>query len=67
MYIYTGTSSVILTKRDTEKEKGTSKNLIGPLLLLIPVEKERSNERERVLVPVRERELTYEYDLMLSL
>ena len=65
MYIYTGTSSVILTKRDTEKEKGTSKNLIGPLLLLIPVEKERSNERERVLVPVRERELTY--DLMLSL
>ena len=65
MYIYTGTSSVILTKRDTEKEKGTSKNLIAPLLLLIPVEKERSNERERVLVPVRERELTY--DLMLSL
>ena len=56
---------MILTKRDTEKEKGTSKNLIGPLLLLIPVEKERSNERERVLVPVRERELTY--DLMLSL
>ena len=37
VYIYTGTSCVFRTKRDTEKQKGTSKSLIGPLLLLIPV------------------------------